>query len=482
MAETELLRTMPAPQPAASVPVHARNSSKHMLRLPLSLMISAAVLASSAFTASAQSRSVPIVRDAEIEALVSDYTTPILNAAGLGKQRIKTILVNSPSFNAFVDGRRIFINTGALLQSETPNEIIGVIAHETGHLAGGHQDRLREQLKQAKTMAVIGTLLGLGAGIAGAATRNSAIAGAGGGIVAGGGEIAMRSLLSYQRSEEAAADRSAINYLNKTGQSAKGMLVTFERFASALSISGTQVDAYRISHPLPRERIANLSTLAQQSPYFEKKDPESLQARHDLARAKIAAYSGGMGSLQRIFRNNPRGLGARYGDAISTFLTGNARNAIPKIDALIKEQPKNPYFREMKGDILLKANNPAGAAAEFKQAAALDPRKSSLIRMSYGRALMLTGNKANMQAAITELKAGVARDPEFSEGYGYLAQAYGQSGQMALADLATADQHYYAGNINEAKIFATRAQTKLKSGSPDWLRAQDIINTKTKKK
>ncbi|WP_439272857.1 M48 family metalloprotease [Pseudochrobactrum sp. HB0163] len=438
------------------------------------------MLTASVFTASAQSRSVPVVRDAEIEALVSDYTTPILSAAGLGKKRIGTIIVNSPSFNAFVDGRRIFINTGALLQSETPNEIIGVIAHETGHLAGGHQDRLREQLKQAKTMAVIGTLLGLGAGIAGAATRNSAIAGAGGGIAAGGGEVAMRSLLSYQRTEEAAADRSAINYLNKTKQSAKGMLTTFERFATALSISGTQVDAYRISHPLPRERIANLSTLAHQSPYFDKKDPESLQIRHDLMRAKIAAYSGGLGSLQRIFRNNPRGLGARYGDAIYTYLNGNARNAIPKIDALIKEQPKNPYFHEMKGEILIKANNPAGAAAAFKQAAALDPRKSSLIRMSYGRALMLTGNKANMETAIRELKAGIARDPEFSEGYGYLAQAYGQSGQIGLADLATADQHYYAGRINEAKIFATRAQTRLKSGSPDWLRAQDIINTKTR--
>lgn len=475
MAETALLR-----------PVSACAFPRKNLHLSLSIILSAAVFSSTVLTAAAQSsapaNALPVVRDAEIEALVTDYTTPILDAAGLGKKRIGTVLVNSPSFNAFVDGRRIFINTGALLQSETPNEIIGVIAHETGHLAGGHQDRLREQLRQAKTMAVIGMLLGVGAGIAGAVTRNSAIAGAGGGIAAGGGEVAMRSLLSYQRTEEATADRSAINYLNKTGQSAKGMLTTFERFASALSLNGTQTDAYRVSHPLPRDRIANLSTLAHESPFFDKKDPESLQLRHDMMRAKIAAYSGGLGTLQRIFRNNPRGIGARYGDAITTYLNGTARSALPKIDALVKEQPRNPYFHEMKGEILLKANDPAGAAAAFKQAAALDPRKSSLIRMSYGRALMLTGNKANMETAIRELKAGITRDPEFSEGYAYLAQAYGQSGQMALADLATADQHYYAGRINEAKIFATRAQTRMKSGSADWLRAQDIINTKTKTK
>ncbi|WOC17252.1 Beta-barrel assembly-enhancing protease [Pseudochrobactrum sp. MP213Fo] len=478
MAETNLFPTASAP---GSADVSGTVSAK-LLRFSLSALIAGSVISSSALQASAQSQSLPIVRDAEIEALVSDYTAPILNAAGLGKKRIGIVLVNSPSFNAFVDGRRIFINTGALLQSESPNEIIGVIAHETGHLAGGHQDRLREQLRQAKTMAVIGTLLGLGAGIAGAMARNGAIAGAGGGIAAGGGEVAMRSLLSYQRSEEAAADRSAINYLNKTGQSAKGMLTTFERFASALSLNGTQIDAYRVSHPSPRDRIANLSQLAQASPHFNKKDPESLQLRHDMMRAKIAAYSGGLGALQRMFRNNPQGVGARYGDAITTYLRGSARNAIPKINALIKEQPRNPYFYEMKGEILLKANDPSAAAAAFKQASTLDPRKSSLIRMSYGRALMLTGNKANMETAIRELKSGVAKDPEFSEGYGYLAQAYGQSGQMALADLATADQHYYAGRINDAKIFATRAQTRMKSGSPDWLRAQDIINTKTKKK
>lgn len=468
--------------PKTSPFMQAGSNSCQFLQRSVTTLVTFTIIAGSAMTASAQSRSVPIVRDAEIEALVSDYTTPILNAAGLGKKRIGTVLVNSPSFNAFVDGRRIFINTGALLQSETPNEIIGVIAHETGHLAGGHQERLREQLKQAKTMAVIGTLLGVGAGIAGAATRNSAIASAGGGIAAGGGEMAMRGLLSYQRAEESAADRSAINYLAKTGQSAKGMLTTFERFSTALSLNGSQIDGYRISHPLPRDRIANLSELAHKSPHFNKKDPESLQLRHDMMRAKIAAYSGGQGSLQRIFRNNPRGIGARYGDAIYTYLNGNPRNALPKIDALIKEQPRNPYFHEMKGEILLKANNPAGAANSFKQAINLDPRKSSLIRMNYGRALMMTGNKANMETAIRELKNGVARDPEFSEGYGYLAQAYGQNGQMALADLATADQHYYAGRINEAKIFATRAQQRLKSGSPDWLRAQDIIKTKSKSK
>lgn len=432
--------------------------------------------------AAAQSRGggIPIVRDAEIEALISDYATPILKTAGLSRRGVRIILVNSQSFNAFVDGRRIFINTGAIMQSQTPNEIIGVIAHEAGHLAGGHQERLRDQLSRAKTMAIIGMLAGVGAGVAGAATGSGSAAGAGAGIAMGSNEMAMRNLLNYQRTEEITADRMAVNYLNQTGQSTKGMLDTFQRFASALSLSGTQIDQYRISHPLPRERIANLQELAQKSPHYNKTDSAALQARHDLARAKIAAYSGNMSALQRMSRGGSNGIAARYGSAITTYLNGSARAALPKIDALIKEQPKNPYFHEMRGEILLKANDAAGAAKAFQKATSLDPRKSPLLRMNYGRALMLTGSKARMPTAIKEIKAGIASDPEFPGGYAYLAQAYGQSGDMALADLATADLNYYSGNLQQAKIFAIRAQKKMKSGSPDWLRAQDIINAKGK--
>ncbi|MBC2885038.1 M48 family metallopeptidase [Ochrobactrum sp. CM-21-5] len=458
-------------------------SFNRLIRRSVAAFSALAIAATSVLPASAQSRggSVPIVRDAEIEALIADYAAPILKAAKLKSRGVRIILVNSQSFNAFVDGRRIFINTGALMQAETPNEIIGVIAHESGHLAGGHQDRLREQLSRARTMAIIGALLGVGAGVAGAASGSSAAAGAGGGIAMGSTELAMRSLLNYQRTEEMTADRLAVNYLNATGQSTKGMLDTFQRFASALSLSGTQIDQYRISHPLPRERIANLEELARKSPYYNKTDSAALQLRHDMARAKIAAYVGNMGALQRMFRNNPGGLAARYGNAISSYLNGSARTALPKIDALIKEQPKNPYFREMRGEILIKANDAAGAAKAFKQASSLDPRKSPLLRMSYGRALMLTGAKANMPTAIKEIKAGIASDPEFPGGYGYLAQAYGQSGDMARADLATADMNYYSGRLQQAQIFAIRAQKQFKSGSPDWLRAQDIINAKKKK-
>ncbi len=446
-----------------------------MGRMALSLVIALTI---SAPARSQQAGRTAIIRDAEIERLMRDYARPILKAAGLNSNT-EIVLINDPSFNAFVSGRRIFINTGAIMRAQIPGEIIGVLAHETGHLAGGHQFRLRERAETAEKMAVLSAVLGLGVSVAGAAAKNGEIAQAGGGIVAGGAEAAKRSLLSYQRGEEMTADRSAITYLNKTGQSAAGLLATFERFADALSLSGTRVDPYRISHPMPQDRIANLQTLATASPYFDVKAPPALQARHDMARAKIAAYTMGGNVIPRLFRNDPKGIGARYGAALVAFLSGSSKSALAKADALAKEQPNNPYFQELRGDIFIKLNKPAEAAKAFQRAMKLDPEKSSSIQVSYGQALMLSGQS---EQAIAQLKAALQRDRDNFLGYRYLAQSYGQAGDVANAELATADMHYYSGNLQQAKIFAARAQRAFKIGSPAWMRADDIIKAKARKK
>jgi predicted Zn-dependent protease len=424
---------------------------------------------------SQQAGRVSIIRDAEIERLMRDYARPIIKAAGLKSGAIEIVLVNDPSFNAFVTGRRMFINTGAILRAETPGEIIGVIAHETGHLAGGHQFRLRQRAESAEKLAVLSTLLGVGVAAAGAASRNGEVAGAGSGIAAGGAEAARRSLLSYQRDEEMTADRSAIEYLDRTGQSAAGLLKTFERFADALSLSGTRIDPYRISHPLPQERISNLQRLAQASPNFDKLDPAALQTRHDLARAKIAAYTIGGNVIPRLFRGNPKGIGSQYGLALTQFLAGSQKPALAKTDALIKEQPNNPYFQELRGDILVKLNKPKEAAKAYQRAMKLDPERSSLIQVGYGEALLLAGDA---EGAKSTLKAALARDKEVFLGYELLARAYGQLGDIANAELSSAEMYYYGGDLPQAKIFAARAQRKFKTGEPGWLRADDIITQK----
>ncbi len=428
----------------------------------------------------ARAQGVPIVRDAEIEALVRDYARPIFKAAGLSSAGIRIVLVNDSSFNAFVAGRRIFINTGALLQAETPNEVIGVIAHECGHIAGGHEQKLREQLERAKTLAIVTSLLGVGAMAAGAAGGGRGLGTAGMGLAVGGGEMAQRVLLNYQRGEEITADRSAITYLNATGQSGEGMLRTFERFQSALSLSGAQVDPYRVSHPMPRDRIANLQTLVKKSPYRDKTDSAALQQRHDMMRVKIAVYTKGQAALSRLLRKSSDTLANKYGEAQAAYLFGNLNSALKKTEGLIKTQPENPYFQELRGDILMKANRPDDAAAAYARAVSLDPAKSGILPVSYGQALMAAGAP---KKAVAQIKLGLSRDKENGAAYRYLAQAYGQLGDVGKAELATADGYFYSGDYKNATIFAMRAQKVLKTGSPDWIKAQDIISSsKTGKK
>jgi predicted Zn-dependent protease len=451
-------------------------------RLAVATLLSGALVLPGVNPAQAQSRGVPIVRDAEIEALVAEYAKPILRAAGLGNSGIRIVLVNDPAFNAFVAGNRIFVNTGALMTAETPNEIIGVLAHESGHIAGGHQQRLRDQISRAQTAAVVAGLLGMGAAVGGAASGSREMGQAGMGMAMGSSEVARRSVLGYQRTEETTADRAAIRYLEATGQSGKGMLVTFQRFQNALALSGTRVDPYQISHPMPRDRIANLTELAQASPNFNKVDSPELQQRHDRMRAKIAAYTKDQGAAGRLFRGNRSPEAAAYGDAFTTFLYGNPANALQKVDALIKTMPKNPYLHELRGEVLMRANRPAEAAKAFASAVKLDPNRSGILQVAYGQALLATGKPDALKQATTALRQGLDRDKEYINGYKFLAQAYGQSGSIGEAELATAEGHYYAGKYKDAMIFAARAQQRLPKGSPAWIRAQDIISSRTKPK
>ncbi|MCP3054490.1 M48 family metalloprotease [Aurantimonas marianensis] len=452
-----------------------RRLSARLTSIAVALAVALAPVAAEA--ARSEKASLPLVRDAEIEALIGDYARPILKAAGLSRSGIEIVLVNSGSFNAFVAGRRIFVNTGAITATETPNQLIGILAHEIGHLAGGHQQRLRQQLERAKTIAIVAGLLGAGVAVAGASSGARGATQAGAGLMAGGGALARRGLFSYQRGEESTADRAALTYLRKTGQSGKGLLETFETLDRNSLFAGGRSGNYLSSHPLPRERIAALKQVARESPDFDRPDSPALAQRHDLARAKIAAYTGGASEDRRLFSRNPRGLAALYGDAIATHLSGSPATALQKIDALIEAQPNSPWFHEMRGEILMNSGRWQESAAAFSKAVKLDKSGSGLLKAQVGQALVIGGDRSQMDKAVRLIQSGLQSDPVNAVAYRFLAMAYGHLGDVGRAELATAEGYWHAGSFRQAKIFATRAQQKLKSGSPAWLQAQDIIST-----
>lgn len=411
----------------------------------------------------------PLVRDAQIEALIQDYTKPVFRAAGFGTRSVEVFLLNKREFNAFVTGTRMFINTGAIMQAETPNEVIGVFAHEAGHIIGGHLTRLRDRMEKTKILAILGALAGAGAAVGG--NSNAAAA-----IITGSAGVLQRGNLAYQRTEEIAADRTAVTLMDKTRQSSKGLLATFKRLGQNPLFSSGRLDPYAISHPLPRERISLLQNVVRKSPYYNVKDSAELQLKHDLARAKIAAYTGGAGMVRGVFKKNVNGIAGVYGTAIAHYLSGSSNQAIKLMDRVLRQMPNNPYFHEMKGEILLRAGKADAAVKSFQKAVSLDKHNSGLLRIQLGHALLETNKKANLDAAIKTLKAGISRDKYSSQGHGFMARAYAAKGNQVLAIAASAEQKFLQGRFKEAKQFAARAQPKLKTGSPQWLRLQDILD------
>jgi predicted Zn-dependent protease len=450
--------------------------------LKLTALTTAVALALAPMAALAQeNRGPPVLRDAETEQLLRDYTRPILRAAGMEKQNIQMVIINQSVFNAFVaDGRRIFVNYGAILQSETPNQIIGVMAHETGHLAGGHLAKMREQMAQAQTQMIIAMLLGAGAIAAGAGSgggAGSGLANAGAAMMSAPGEVIRRTLLSYVRQQEENADKAGVKFLTATGQSARGMHETFKRFTDESLFAARGADPYVQSHPMPAARVAALEELARSSPYWDKKDDPALQLRHDMVRAKISAFMERQDTVYRRYPLSNNSLPARYAHAIATYRHGDLRSALTQIDALIQQQPNNPYFYEVRGQALLEGGKPLEAIAPLRKAVQLS-NNAPLIEMLLGQALVAADNKAYTDEAITILRAALARESEAPIGYMQLAMAYGRKGDYAQADLASAQAAYLRGDNKTARDLASRAKTRFAIGTPGWVKADDIVSAK----
>ncbi|MBX9647328.1 MAG: M48 family metalloprotease [Xanthobacteraceae bacterium] len=448
--------------------------------MKLTALTAAVALAIAPTAALAQENKGPsTLRDTESEQLLREYTRPILRAAGLEKQNIQMVIINEAQFNAFVaDGRRIFVNYGAIMQSDTPNQIIGVMAHETGHLAGGHLSKMREQMAQAQTQMIIAMLLGAGAMVAGArGGGNNGLTNAGAAAFAAPGEMIKRNLLSYIRQQEENADKAGVKFLTATGQSAKGMYETFKRFSEESLFAARGADPYVQSHPMPAERVRALEELARSSPYWDKKDDPALQLRHDMVRAKISAFMERQDTVYRRYPMSNTSLPARYAHAITTYLHGDLRSALAQIDGLIALQPNNPYFYEVRGQALLEGGKPAEAIAPLRKAVQLS-NNAPLIEMLLGQALVAANNTANTDEAISILRAAVARETEAPIGYMQLAMAYGRKGDYAQADLASAQAAFLRGDNKTARDLASRAKTRFAIGTPGWVKADDIVSAR----
>jgi predicted Zn-dependent protease len=427
-----------------------------------------------------------LIRDAETEALIRAYAKPIFDAAGLGSQGIEIHIVNDRSFNAFVvDGHNMFMHAGTLMTAKTPNQVIGVIAHESGHIVGGHLARLRGQIAKARSAALMLQILGIAAMAAGALAGGGAgnIGQAGMGVAYGGQDAAMRMVLAYQQDEESSADQAGVKFLNATHQSARGMLEAFETLAGKM-IGITGINPFLQSHPLPQQRLAQLRELVMSSPYYNTVDPPELQFRHDLMKAKLFGF---LDEPETVFNRYPQSdqtLPALYARAIATYRQSGVQVALPQLDALIAAKPDWPYFYEIKGQFLFESGRVQEAAPALRKAVELAP-DAALIRIMFAQALLGTPTPQNVDEAITNLRTALAREDDSAMGYRQLASAYARKAEkapgaakqqyLAQAELASAEAYFYEGQLKLAKAQAKRAKASFVDGSPNWLKADDIL-------
>lgn len=434
-----------------------------LARLGLTLA-ALAVATIGAGTAAAQS----VLRDAETEALFRDVARPMIVAAGLTPASVQIVLVGDPSINAFVaGGQNIFVFSGLIENADNVNQLQGVLAHELGHIAGGHNVRFGEGANPANHISILSLIAAVGLAALGAGDAGIAALGL-------GTATAQSSYLAFSRDQESRADQAGASYLRTSGISGRGSLEFFNKLlGQEYRLAIKQDNAYNRTHPLDGERIGNLTNVYEASPAWATKPDPALEARFQRVKAKLVGF---IEEPPRTFQVYPETLKtepARYAHAYAWHKAAYPDAAIAEVDALLALHPRDPYLLELKGQILLESGKAAAAIPVLRTAVAAAPAEP-LIATLLGNALISTEDKADLAEAKPLLKTAVVRDRENPFAWYQLGVIYDREGDTARAALATAERYTLEGDPTRAAANARIALKGLPPGTIDWLRADDI--------
>jgi len=437
------------------------------LAVLLAGFISALTLFTPTLITPANAQGISILRDSEIEEWIADYSFPIFEAAQLDPESIEFLIIGDPTPNAFASGRTMGIFTGLITTADTPNQIEGVIAHEAGHMAGGHGPRRAEAYAKASRPIILSLVLAAAAVAAGAPE-------AGIGLLGLGQQIGTVNALTYTRGQEASADQAAVSYLNTVGHSSAGLVEFFGKLRNTQIISARRINPYLQSHPLANQRVTALTERVNASPYIEVKDDQAAIDRLRLVQAKIKGFLQGPKFTLREYPFSDHSDPGRYARAVAFYRSSDIDRALIEINALLEKHPDNPYFQELKGQMLFEFGRVSESVEPHRRSVELAPTKA-LLRVNLGRALLATNNLTQVEEAVTVLKSAVQLEPDNSFGWYELARAHGFMGDEGKALLCTAESHYSAGSKPDAAQFARRSIKYFDRGTPEWQQAQDII-------
>jgi predicted Zn-dependent protease len=434
-------------------------------RFGSALLLAAAFVATFAVSAPASAQG--LLRDTEIEDTLRAYGQPIWVAAGLNPDDIHIYIVDDNSLNAFVSsGQNIFFHTGLLLAAETPTEIIGVLAHETGHIAGGHLARSREAMHQAMGPALISIGLGVLAMAAGAPDAGAA-------LIAGSQQFAMSNYVRHTQVQESSADQAAATYLEETGQSGEGLISFFNRNLRPYEFAVRRAPPYMMTHPYTSDRVEALRRRVDAGAHREAVDSEDNLERFRFMQAKLIGFLRTRGQTLAEYPLSDHSAPARYARAVAYFRVSQLDQARSELASLISEEPDNPYFQELMGQILFENGRAEESIPFHRRSVELAPNEPLLL-INLARATMAAESREGADEAVTLLEQAVAREPDNAFAWRELAQARDLRGERGLAELASAEQNFAVGDFGAAQSFAERARRTLDRGTPSYQRATDI--------
>jgi len=409
-----------------------------------------------------------LIRDAEIEDTLRVYTNPLLEAAGLDPADVDLYIVNDSSVNAFVaGGQNIFVHTGLLLAADTPNEIIGVLAHETGHISGGHGARRAQDMQRALGPMLISIGLGVLAIAAGAPDAGAA-------LISGSQAFGMGEIVRHTQVQESSADQAAVQFLDATGQSGRGLITFFNTQIRPYEFMVRRAPPWMMTHPFSSDRVEALRQRVQSANNVDAVDSEENLRRFRFMQAKLIGFIQNQGQTLARYPLRDTSQPARYARAVAYYRVSDLTRARAELDVLMREDPNNPYFQELMGQILFENGRAEESIAYHRRSLELAPNQPLLL-INLARALTSAHGRRGADEAIPLLQAAAAREPDNAYAWRELAAARDLQGEEGLAQLASAEQNFALGDYNAALSFAERARRTLPRNTPSYQRANDIV-------
>lgn len=377
---------------------------------------------------------VPLIRDAEIEHTLRSYADPIFVSDGLKPSAINVFIVQDDSMNAYVaGGANMFIHTGMIMVCDTPDMLLGVIAHEAGHIMGGHLARGSETLKNAQLGSIMTFVLGAAAAAA-SGKPEAAMA-----VLSGGQGVVARKFFAFTRANEESADQSALGVLDRLGISSSGMVKVFELLMRNERAHVGSPDPYMLTHPLTNLRIEHVRNHAENAKVPYGSYPHKFDEANERMIAKLYGF---INSPEKTLAHYPisnKSVAARMARAVAYYKMPDVPRSMTEIDSLIADYPKDPFFHELKGQILFENNRLKEALASYQTAVALLP-SSSLLLADLGKVELAQNGQDMLATATAHLEKSVALDKANSTTWRLLATAYGKAGNKGLSALALAEE------------------------------------------